>query len=142
MALKSDFSRDIPDLKMFSSAVLLSICTLRHSLICCISATRRITSLEIFRMNSYLIQLELLLFALYFIHHLLGLGDECAELCDDTANGSRGSFWIRLNRHIIRFCSTHQFRNLQVNWLDSEQMTSKKNRKHFMLKCDSFQLIV
>lgn len=43
---------------------------------------------------------------------LSGLGEDCAELCG--ANGSKSSFWIRLNRYIIRLCSTHQFRNLQV----------------------------
>ncbi|XP_055297190.1 adenylate cyclase type 6 isoform X2 [Sitodiplosis mosellana] len=46
-----------------------------------------------------------------------GLGDECTELCETTANGSTASFWIRLNRYIIRLCSTHQFKNLQVEML-------------------------
>lgn len=27
------------------------------------------------------------------------------------------SFWYRLNRLIIRLCSTHQFKNLQVSWV-------------------------
>lgn len=31
-----------------------------------------------------------------------------------TTNSSKASFWIRLNRHIIRLCSSHQFENLQV----------------------------
>ncbi|XP_031621838.1 adenylate cyclase type 6 [Contarinia nasturtii] len=44
-------------------------------------------------------------------------GDESTELCEMAANGSKTSFWIRLNRYIIRLCSTHQFKNLQVEML-------------------------
>lgn len=53
---------------------------------------------------------------LYICPMLLGTSDECAGLCNSGIGaGSKGSFWIRLNRHIIRLCSTHQFKNLQVN---------------------------
>lgn len=40
-----------------------------------------------------------------------------------TANGPVSpsiSFWFRLNRIILRLCSTHQFKNLQVSYLRSQ----------------------
>lgn len=57
-------------------------------------------------------------FIITFVRCFLGTSDDCAGLCNSTiGSGSKGSFWIRLNRYIIRLCSTHQFKNLQVNFI-------------------------
>lgn len=65
--------------------------------------------------NLYDINIEIFYCFIRHVYISKGANDECAELCDDTTSGSKGSFWIRLNRYIIRLCSTHQFKNLQVN---------------------------
>lgn len=112
------------------------------SLICCMCATCRMRILFIifFHMKSHLIQLwnlyDINIEIFYcFIRHVYiskGANDECAELCDDTTSGSKGSFWIRLNRYIIRLCSTHQFKNLQVN--DADKSNKQEHFTKFVFE--------
>lgn len=50
-----------------------------------------------------------------FFHISFAANEDTSALCSPNLNSPTITFWFRLNKFIIRLCSTHQFKNLQVS---------------------------
>lgn len=63
-----------------------------------------------------------------FFHISFAANEDTSALCSPNLNSPTITFWFRLNKFIIRLCSTHQFKNLQVSGIF---LYSHKYKKHW-----------